>query len=166
MENNSRPTQCERIINYLNKYGSITQDIAEKEFGCKRLPSRINELRKDGYKFNTVMETGKNRFGEPCSWVRYFLPKGDVIGYARLLDEWQQYKRYKAWVRKNAPKYIKKYEEQINDYWFQKGRACEILCKAPHGEIAETLYLVRVDKRIFLLGEKGLEKINIFKKGE
>ena len=132
MENNSRPTQCERVMHYLNKYGSITQDIAEKEFGCRRLPSRIFELTDMGYKFNTIKEAGKNRYGEPCYWTRYFVPKKEVIGYARINNWGQSYSTYDSWVEKNAPEYLSQYKNsRIKANWeayeYFNGRAGEIL---------------------------------------
>ena len=39
-------TQCERIINYIEDNGSITQLDALREFGCMRLASRISDLKK------------------------------------------------------------------------------------------------------------------------
>ena len=162
METNKRPTQCERIIRYMYRNGSITQDITECEFGCKRLPSRINELRKEGYKFITVTETGVNRYGESCSWTRYFIPQKEVIGYARVRDVDREYDIYESWVKRNAPIYLQCYNER---HWerLQNGRACEILCKAPHGRDNTELYLIRVDGRVYLIGEKGLAKIKIIK---
>lgn len=54
---NSRPTQCERIIKYLKDFGSITQYQALQDLGIMRLASRISELQKNGYEF----EKAKNK---------------------------------------------------------------------------------------------------------
>lgn len=41
-------TQCEMILAFMANHGSITQLDAEK-FGCRRLASRICDLKKQGY---------------------------------------------------------------------------------------------------------------------
>ena len=64
-------TQCERILDYINEFGSITQIDALKEFGCMRLASRISDLKRQGVPIKRTMETSKNRYGEPISYARY-----------------------------------------------------------------------------------------------
>lgn len=71
--NNKRPTQCERIIEYIKTEGSITQLDALREFGCMRLASRVSELRKAGVPIIRELETSKNRYGEPIIYARYRL---------------------------------------------------------------------------------------------
>ena len=66
-------TQCEKIMSYMQTYGSITQLDALREFGCFRLASRVNDLRRDGIRIKTEMVKAKNRFGEPISFARYSL---------------------------------------------------------------------------------------------
>ena len=73
MEANRRPTQCERIIQYMTDYGSITQFDATKDLGVLRLASRVSELRKNGWPIQSKMDTVKNRFGEECRVKRYSL---------------------------------------------------------------------------------------------
>lgn len=70
MKNNSNPTQCIRIINYINQFGSITQYEA-LNLGVMRLASRISELRKQGYNIKGEMVEVKNRFNEVCNIKRY-----------------------------------------------------------------------------------------------
>lgn len=41
-------TQCEMILAFMANHGSITQLDAEK-FGCRRLASRVCDLKKQGY---------------------------------------------------------------------------------------------------------------------
>ena len=65
------------VINHLRQYGSITQRIADDEYGITRLPAVIYRLRKKGYRFDKKTETGKNRFGVPTHWARYYLPRSD-----------------------------------------------------------------------------------------
>lgn len=66
-------TQCERIIDYIKRYGSITTKEAFNDLGCTRLASRINDLKNQGYKFNTEMTFSKNRFGEKVHYKKYYL---------------------------------------------------------------------------------------------
>ena len=64
-------TQCERIIQFIEENGSITQLDALREFGCMRLASRISDLKKMGYAVDKRMEKSKNRYGDPISYARY-----------------------------------------------------------------------------------------------
>lgn len=73
---NSKPTQNERIIEYMNKFGSITQLDALKDLGVMRLASRISDLRKRGYHITSTIQPIKNRFGETCYIKRYSMHKG------------------------------------------------------------------------------------------
>ena len=49
---NTRPTQCDKIVRYLNEFGSITQLEALQDLGIMRLASRISELKKEGREIN------------------------------------------------------------------------------------------------------------------
>ena len=64
-------TQCERIIQYIEEQGSITQLEALEQFGCMRLASRMCDIKKMGYNVTKRMEKKKNRYGEPISYARY-----------------------------------------------------------------------------------------------
>lgn len=64
-------SQCERIVEYMQQNGSITQLDALREFGCMRLASRISDLKRQGVAVKREMETSKNRYGEPISYARY-----------------------------------------------------------------------------------------------
>lgn len=67
------PTQNDRILDYIDKFGSITQIEALQDLGIMRLASRISDLKSLGYPIVSEMETVKNRFGEKCSVKRYRL---------------------------------------------------------------------------------------------
>ena len=67
--------QTERIYTHILAYGSITADDADKLYGCKRLASRICDLKRKGYDIGKVLELGKNRYGEDVRYARYFLIK-------------------------------------------------------------------------------------------
>lgn len=64
-------TQCERIINYIDTHGSITQKEAQEALGIMRLASRVHDLRRMGYPIEKVTERGKNRWNEPTIYARY-----------------------------------------------------------------------------------------------
>ena len=67
------PTQNDRILDYIDRYGSITQLEALQDLGIMRLASRVSDLKSMGYPIISEMETVKNRFGEKCSIKRYRL---------------------------------------------------------------------------------------------
>ena len=64
-------TQAERIIEYIDMFGSISRREAFIDLGITELPARICELQKKGYTFTKTQETSKNRFGEPVTYTRY-----------------------------------------------------------------------------------------------
>lgn len=68
-----KKTQCDRILDYFNDFGSITSLEAIRDLGCMRLASRICDLKRKGYRFIIKTEKGKNRYGEPTNYKRYFL---------------------------------------------------------------------------------------------
>lgn len=74
---NSKPTQTARILDYLERFGSITQLEAIRDLGIMRLASRMSELKKQGVPFDTKTETVKNRFGENTYITRYSLKKAE-----------------------------------------------------------------------------------------
>lgn len=68
-----KPTQNERIIEYLKQNGRITQLEALQELGIMRLASRISDLKRLGYPIESEMLTVRNRFEEECHIKAYFL---------------------------------------------------------------------------------------------
>ena len=66
-------TQCERVLDYMQRFGSITSAEAVMDLGVYRLAARVSDLRKEGHKISDRMESGKNRFGEKTSYKRYSL---------------------------------------------------------------------------------------------
>lgn len=66
-------TQCEKILEHLKKYGSITVIEAMDLYGVARLASRINDLKSDGVRIKRNMVAGKNRFGDPVTYAEYRL---------------------------------------------------------------------------------------------
>lgn len=75
MENNKRPTQCDRLLDFMLKHPEkgVTQFEALTDLGILRLASRISELRDEGYPIEKEMVTVINKYGEKCSVARYRL---------------------------------------------------------------------------------------------
>ena len=63
----------ELILMHMKKYGSITHDEADEEYGIKRLSARICELREMGYPIKTDMIACKNRRGRISNFAKYSL---------------------------------------------------------------------------------------------
>ena len=73
MSSNSKPTQAERVLAYIERFGSITQYEALQDLGVMRLASRISDLKKMGYPIKGEIITVRNRFEEDCYVKRYSL---------------------------------------------------------------------------------------------
>lgn len=69
----SKATQAERILDYMEQFGSITQYDALKDLGVMRLASRISDLKKQGVPIKSEVVAVKNRFEEDCYVKRYSL---------------------------------------------------------------------------------------------
>ena len=68
-----RTTQKDRIINYIRQFDSISSWEAYADLGITQLGARIDQLKKDGYKFKTEWVSNTNRFGEKTYYKRYYL---------------------------------------------------------------------------------------------
>lgn len=66
-------TQCERVLEYMQRFGSITAAEAVMDLGVYRLSARIADLRNEGYEIKSKMESGRNRYGEKTHYSRYTL---------------------------------------------------------------------------------------------
>lgn len=64
-------TQKERIVQYLDDFGSITTMEAFSDLGITRLASRIHELVRNGMPIKKEMVSSKNRYGEEVHFMRY-----------------------------------------------------------------------------------------------
>lgn len=65
----NKTRQCDMILAHLKRYGWINDDIARRDYGCKRLPSRISDLRANGYSIATIKKTAVNRFGKKVTFA-------------------------------------------------------------------------------------------------
>ena len=72
-EKGATMTQCERIIDYMNRFGSISPVEAFSDLGVMRLASRICDIEKSGTPITRNMECTKNRYGEKVHYMRYSL---------------------------------------------------------------------------------------------
>lgn len=66
-------TQKQRILEHLQKYGSITSLESFQLYGDTRLSDKIYRLRKDNYQFKEEWVEKKNRFGETVRFKKYIL---------------------------------------------------------------------------------------------
>ena len=64
-------TQTDKIIEYIDRFGSITALDALGDLGIMRLAARIGELRVDGLDIKTDMQYVRNRFDERIKIARY-----------------------------------------------------------------------------------------------
>lgn len=66
-------TQCDRVLEYMREFGSITPVEAMQDLGCMRLAPRIADLKDQGYPIGRRMKSGKNRYGNTVSFAEYYL---------------------------------------------------------------------------------------------
>ena len=74
----SKPTQNERILDYIEEFGSITQLEALRDLGVMRLASRISDLKRKGYTVISKKEAVKNRYDEVSYIKRYSLGESEI----------------------------------------------------------------------------------------
>lgn len=72
-----KETQAERVLKYMEDFGSITQLEALTDLGVMRLASRISDLKKMGVPIESQTEAVKNRYGESCYIKRYRVVNAD-----------------------------------------------------------------------------------------
>lgn len=68
-------TMKQRVLEYLEKYRTITSWEAYSKLGCTRISEYIRQLRADGYLIKSVPTKSKNRYGEISSYATYTLVK-------------------------------------------------------------------------------------------
>lgn len=68
-----KDTQCDRVLAYIRRFGSITQIEALQDLGCMRLASRISDLRDRGIPISKRTKTAKNRYGESVCFAEYYI---------------------------------------------------------------------------------------------
>lgn len=74
----NKPTQCDRILAYLQTHESITPMEAWSECGVYRLGARIWDLRhKRCINIERRIVKVQNRFGETCKVAQYKMIRGN-----------------------------------------------------------------------------------------
>jgi len=63
--------QQKRVLDFMERFGSISRIEAVLDLGIVELPARICELRKAGYPIDGETIWSTNRFGEKVHFVRY-----------------------------------------------------------------------------------------------
>lgn len=66
-----KPSQNQKILDYIERFGSITPLEAMKDLGIMRFGSRICDLRRLGYPLVGEWEEVDNRFGEKTRIKRF-----------------------------------------------------------------------------------------------
>ena len=69
------PTQCTRLVKFIEMYGSVSTIQAIVELGIINPSARVMELKAAGFPIVTTMTEGRNRFDEPCRYAVYTLKK-------------------------------------------------------------------------------------------
>jgi len=64
-------TQCERILKYMDDFGTISAAQAMIDLGVYRLASRIHDIKRMGIEIESETRTGKNRYGESTHYSVY-----------------------------------------------------------------------------------------------
>ena len=68
-----KPSQKERVLRYIEDFGSISSFEAYKDLGITQLGARIWELKKDGIEIRTRWKSSLNRYGEKVLYKEYYL---------------------------------------------------------------------------------------------
>lgn len=65
--------QIDRVVQYVQRYGSISPIEAFYDLGITKLATVISNSIRDGMKWQKTMEQTHNRFGEKVRYMRYRL---------------------------------------------------------------------------------------------
>lgn len=71
--------QQERVLNYMQDFGSISSLEAFKDLGVTRLSAVIFVLKRKGHVISSNTEKSKNRYGEPVHFARYRLVNENAV---------------------------------------------------------------------------------------
>jgi hypothetical protein len=66
-------TQCDKVLEYMRRFGSIHKFDALEDIGCKNLAGIITKLRNKGYAIGRRMGHGKDRYGDDLWFAVYYL---------------------------------------------------------------------------------------------
>lgn len=68
-----RLTQSQRVLKYLNDFGSITSLEAYRDLGIIQLPRRIYDLRQAGINIQSDWQVVINRYNEETQIKRFYI---------------------------------------------------------------------------------------------
>ena len=68
-------TQCEMVLDYMERFGSITSMQAFSDLGITRLSGRIYDLREKGHVIENIRKETVNRYGKRVHYDEYKLIK-------------------------------------------------------------------------------------------
>lgn len=68
-----RPTQCDRVLQYLREFGEITTLEALRDLGVLHLPRRIADLKERGVRIETSSRKVTTRYGNQTTIAVYRL---------------------------------------------------------------------------------------------
>lgn len=68
-----RLTQAQRVLKYLNDFGSITSLEAYRDLGIIQLPRRIYDLRHAGINIQSDWQVVINRYNEETQIKRFYI---------------------------------------------------------------------------------------------
>lgn len=71
-------TKTQAVLEWLQTHASISSMEAIQNFGATRLSAIIFNLKAKGYNIETVMCEGRDRFGNPMRFARYYLRNSPV----------------------------------------------------------------------------------------
>lgn len=69
-------TQADEIMEYIDRFGSITSKEAYDDLGITQLGARVWELKRKGVEFTELWTSGKNRKGKEVRFIRYMFKEG------------------------------------------------------------------------------------------
>lgn len=71
--------RAERVLDYIQTFGSITPLEAVRDLGYYRLSAAIHEIKQLGYSVKTEIKTGKNRYGQAVHYAKYSLVEENEV---------------------------------------------------------------------------------------
>ncbi len=83
---NNKPTQRDRVLQYIRDFGSINSYQAYADLGITQLATRIYELKKRGYEFDKERVKTRNRYGDKTHYDKYRLIGGNNIEKSETID--------------------------------------------------------------------------------
>lgn len=66
-------TQHDMILDYIERFGSISPMEAFSDLGITKLATRVSEMKRDGIEFEQEIVNSKNRYGEKVHFMKYRL---------------------------------------------------------------------------------------------